>query len=82
MPADPIAKQSNKTFDRVASIIAIAAVCAFCWFAVRTQIGSLLADVTSPSRDDALKVAEFAADLAPLDPKPPWLARGVSSGTS
>ena len=74
MPADPIAKQSNKTFDRVASIIAIAAVCAFCWFAVRTQIGSLLADVTSPSKDDALKVAEFAADLAPLDPKPPWLA--------
>jgi len=74
VPADPIAKQSNKTFDRVASIIAIAAVCAFCWFAVRTQIGSLLADVTSPSKDDALKVAEFAADLAPLDPKPPWLA--------
>lgn len=74
MPADKIIKQPNKTIARIVSIIAIAAVCAFCWFAVRTQIGSLLAEVTSPSRDDALDVAEFAADLAPRDPRPPWLA--------
>ncbi|PYS87033.1 MAG: hypothetical protein DMF62_13795 [Acidobacteria bacterium] len=74
MPADTFAKQPNKIIARVVSIVAIAAVCAFCWFAVCTQLGSLLADVTSPSRDDALDVAEFASAIAPRDPRPPWLA--------
>lgn len=59
---------------RVASVGAIILIVLFVWFGVRSQIGNMLGELTSPSREDAADVAELAANLAPFDPRPRWLA--------
>ncbi len=63
-----------KTSTRIALYAAIVGVCVFCWIAVRGQIGSMLAELTPPSGEDAAEVADVAADLAPRDPRAKWLA--------
>ena len=64
---------SNKTKAKVASVVAIILVLAFGWFAIRTQIGSMLAEQTSTSQANAAEVARVAGSLAPLDPRPKYL---------
>lgn len=46
----------------------------FCWFAVRTQIGSMFGELTSPSSIDAVEIADSAIALAPGDSRPRWLS--------
>ena len=53
-------------------MIAFAVV--FAWFAVRSQIGSMLAELTSPNSDDALTTATQATRYSPFDPRARWLA--------
>jgi Flp pilus assembly protein TadD len=49
----------------------LALVIAF--FAVRWQIGNMLAELTPPSSPDSAQIARVAADLSPWDPMPAWL---------
>ncbi len=66
--------QASGKIDRIIPYAVIVALCVFGWFAVRTQIGSMLGELTPPTRDNAADVAELASNLAPLDPRPRWLA--------
>ncbi len=43
------------------------------WFGVRWQVGSMLAELTLPSQENSLEIANAAAGLAPGDPLPRWL---------
>ena len=55
------------------SIVVVALLLVFGWFAIRTQIGSMLANQTSTSADNAVEMAQSASALAPLDARPKWL---------
>ena len=59
---------------RIAMAIAVLVVIAFAWLAVRWQIGSMLAELTSPNQPGAGQIAELAGSLAPSDPVATWLA--------
>ncbi|MFL6466807.1 MAG: tetratricopeptide repeat protein [Pyrinomonadaceae bacterium] len=74
MPPEPLNGKSDLTLNRIILIALIVGVCAFCWFAVRTQVGSMLGELTSPSSENALDTAALASRLSPWDPRPPWLA--------
>ncbi|MGD9564038.1 MAG: tetratricopeptide repeat protein [Pyrinomonadaceae bacterium] len=52
---------------------AIAAALVFAWFGVRWQVANMLGELTPPSQEDALRVAEAAVSLSPRDPLPRWL---------
>lgn len=64
---------SKTAVGRVAILAAIFVALAFSWFGVRWEIGNMLGELTSPSQDDALAVAQAAIQLAPRDPLPRWL---------
>ena len=49
---------------------ALAAALSLAWFGVRWQIGNMLGELTSPTQDDSMEIAEAAIDLAPRDPLP------------
>ena len=49
----------------------------FAWFAVRWQIGDMLAELTAPNDANAGQSAEAAKNLAPHDPLANWLAASV-----
>jgi tetratricopeptide (TPR) repeat protein len=49
----------------------------FGWFAVRWQIGSMLAELTAPSDPNAREIAAIALSLSPGDPMANWLAAGT-----
>lgn len=70
MPNRSDPDQNLKVIHRVGIYAAAALLLTFCWFAVRTQIGSMLAEQTPASREDAADVAAIAIDLAPRDPRP------------
>jgi hypothetical protein len=63
--------------NRIVLIAVIAALCLFGWFAVRTQIGAMLGDLTQPSAVEAGTVAEVAIGLAPNASQPWWLSAMV-----
>lgn len=64
---------SKNTAARVL-IIAVALVALlFGWFAVRWQLGFMLADLTSPNEPNAKNIAELAVDLSSGDPLANWL---------
>jgi Flp pilus assembly protein TadD len=52
----------------------------FTWFAVRWQIGNMLASLTSPNQPNAAEIADLSSRLAPRDPRPAWLAASVEKG--
>ena len=58
---------------RVGIAVAVVVVLAFGWFAVRRQIGNMLAELTSPFDAGAKNVAQSALALAPTDPSAAWL---------
>lgn len=43
------------------------------WFGVRWQLGNMLGELTLPSQENSLDIANAAIDLAPGDPIPRWL---------
>ena len=65
---------STKTRTRIVLFGAIAACAAFGFFAVRWQLGSMLAEQTPPSDPNASEIAEVAQTFAPADPRSRWLA--------
>jgi tetratricopeptide (TPR) repeat protein len=63
---------ASRPLARVGLILAIFFALGFGWFAVRWQIGSLLAEFTSATQPNAPTVAEIAVALAPSDPMANW----------
>ncbi len=58
---------------RVFLAFAIIVILLFGWFAVRWQLGFMLADLTSPTEPNAKNIAEIAVDLSSGDPLANWL---------
>jgi hypothetical protein len=59
-------------------VVVIALV--FGWFAIRLQIGSMMADLTKPENPAALLTSEFAMAFAPHDPVATWLRASSAIG--
>jgi len=53
---------------------AVVGVIVFAWFAVRWQLGSMLAELTHPSEPNAERIAQMSRSFAPNDPAAVWLA--------
>jgi len=62
---------------RVGLVILILAALAFGWFAVRWQLGNMLAELTKPGEPNAREIAQFALNLSPGDPQANWLFTGT-----
>jgi tetratricopeptide (TPR) repeat protein len=62
---------------RVGLAVAVICVMIFGWFAIRWQLGNMLADLTPPNERSAKEVAALAVDFAPSDPTARWLAATV-----
>ncbi len=65
---------------KTAAIILAASVIGaliFLWFAVRWQLGNMLAELTRPTQPDAAQVADLAVGLAPGDPLSRWLRAAI-----
>lgn len=58
---------------KVAVALAVAVAIALAWFGVRWQIGNMLGELTPPSGENALEVAQAAVNLSGRDPLPRWL---------
>lgn len=77
-----------KTFDarRVPVRVALAAMIVFAivfgWFAVRWQLGNMLAELTSASDPNAGEIAALSKSLAPSDPLTHWLSANTKRGFS
>ncbi|CAN5732331.1 hypothetical protein BH24ACI3_BH24ACI3_14390 [soil metagenome] len=75
--------ESIKTIElskKTAAIILAAAVIGaliFLWFAVRWQLGNMLAQLTRPTQPNAVRVADLAVGLAPGDPLSRWLRAAI-----
>ncbi len=72
--SQPVKVINAKTaVGRIIILAAIVIALAFAWFGVRWQVGSMLGELTQPSQENALEVAQAAISLAPGDPQPRWL---------
>ncbi len=59
---------------RVGLIASIIVALLFGWFAVRWQLGNMLAELTAPNEPGAKEVAALALSFSPNDPMTNWLA--------
>ncbi len=72
--SQPVKVINAKTaVGRIIILAAIVIALAFAWFGVRWQVGSMLGELTQPSQENALEVAQAAISLAPGNPQPRWL---------
>jgi tetratricopeptide (TPR) repeat protein len=62
---------------RIVLILLLIAALVFAWFAIKWQIGNMLAALTPPNQPNARSVAEFAHRLSPHDPITNWLKANV-----
>jgi Flp pilus assembly protein TadD len=65
---------------RLLLVTVVVAVLLFAWFAVRWQLGNMLAQLTAPNQPNASEIAQLALRLAPRDPRPMWLAANAEKG--
>lgn len=65
--------ESRSTKARLLVAAAVACALVFAWFAVRWQLGNMLASLTAPGQPNADEVAQLARRLAPADALPMWL---------
>jgi tetratricopeptide (TPR) repeat protein len=73
---------SKNILVRVFLVLAIILALIFAWFAVRFQIGNMLAELTEPIDPNAKSVAIMATDLAPSDPLSNWLLANQTKDNS
>lgn len=59
---------------RLALVAVVLFALVFAWFAVRWQLGNMLAELTPPGNPEAREVSRIAMALAPADPLARWLA--------
>jgi tetratricopeptide (TPR) repeat protein len=64
---------------RVFLAVTVIAILLFGWFAVRWQLGFMLADLTSPTEPNAKNIAEIAVDLSSGDPLANWLLASANN---
>jgi tetratricopeptide (TPR) repeat protein len=69
----------RSTKGRIAAAAAVLFAILFCWFAVRWQIGSMLAGLTSKDSPGATAASELAMRLAPGDPIAKWLRASIEA---
>ncbi len=62
---------------RIGLIVFLLISLIFGWFAVRWQLGNLLADITNPNEPNANRTAELAKSFAPNDPMTNWLLASI-----
>ncbi len=62
---------------RVGLVFLILIALVFGWFAVRWQLGNMLAELTSPNDPNAKEIAALALRLSPGDPMANWLLAGT-----
>ncbi len=75
-----IVLESKSTRARILLGAVIIFTLLFVWFAVRWQVGNMLAQLTQPNQPDASEVAKLAIRLAPDDPRTRWLAARAEKG--
>lgn len=68
---------ARRTSVRVGLVVIILLTLAFGWFAVRWQLGSMLAELTLPNDPSAKEIAALAVQLSPGDPMANWLLAGT-----
>ncbi len=68
---------ANNAKARLLLIGVVVVALLFAWFAVRWQIGNMLASLTSPTQQNAADIARLSERLAPSDPRPVWLAAAI-----
>ena len=66
-------KSLKRTNGKIAAAVLIIVALAFGWFAIRWQLGDMLAEMTSSSEPNAREIAQLANGLAPGDPSTSWL---------
>lgn len=59
---------------RIGLLVMIGAAIVFGWFAIRWQVGNMLAELTLPTEPNAKDIGQIAQSLAPGDPLATWLA--------
>jgi len=69
---------SKPTLVRAFLGIALLAGLLFGWIGVRRQIGSMLADIGSPSDSNSEDIASVARGMAPTDPRTAWLQASIA----
>lgn len=67
---------------RLALVGAIIFALAFGWFAIRWQIGSMMAEMTSPTAGNARAIAETAHSLSPSNPMTNWLLASTETAAT
>ena len=68
---------SRRTPVRIGLFVMILTAIVFGWFAIRWQLGNMLAELTTPADPNAKGIGQFAKSLAPGDPLPTWLVAGT-----
>ena len=74
MPEGLIVLDARKLPIRIALLGVVGAALAFAFFAVRWQLGDMLAELTPATDPNISDVASAARNLAPADPRTNWLA--------
>ena len=72
---------SRKLSVRLGLALAIIFVLVFAWFAVRWQLGNMLADLTTANDPNGKEIAALAVNLAPSDPLTNWLVASTKKDT-
>lgn len=65
---------ARQTSVRIGIAVMILIALAFGWFAVRWQVGNMLAELTTPTDPNAKDIAALAVRFSPGDPMANWLA--------
>ncbi|MGH7782981.1 MAG: hypothetical protein ACREO5_03960, partial [Candidatus Binatia bacterium] len=73
MPEGKIVFHTRGLRGRIALFLLIAAALAFGFYAVRWQLGDMLAEHTSSNDPQISDIADLAENLAPSDPRAKWL---------
>lgn len=79
MADDLLIFDSTNTKARIAAAAAALIVCTLIFFAIRWQLGSMVAELNSPTDPEAENAAELAVSLAPSDPLAVWLKTTYAS---
>ena len=58
---------------RIGLFVMLLIAIVFGWFAIRWQLGNMLAELTTPADPNAKDIAHLAQSFAPGDPLPTWL---------
>src|SRR5689334_15658284 len=67
MPDALVTLETKTTKARIVLAVIVLSACAFAWFAVRWQLGEMLAEQTSVSDPNATELASVAVSLSPTN---------------